>query len=46
VVEDVKVVINGTVFEEEHDYEILDRNSTSPKKPRGNSVTDILTKFF
>ena len=45
-VEDVKVVINGKVFEEEHDYEILDTNSTSPKKPRGNSVTDILTKFF
>jgi hypothetical protein len=30
----------------DHDYDILDRNSTSPKKPRGNSVTDILTKFF
>ncbi len=50
-VDDVKVVINGNqivepIEEHEHDYEILDRNSTSPKKPRGNSVTDILTKFF
>ncbi len=48
-VEDVKVVINGKVFEEEHDYEILDGNSTSPDiklKTRGNSVADILTKFF
>lgn len=53
-VEDVKVVINGNqivepIEEHEHDYEILDRNSTSPDiklKTRGNSVTDILTKFF
>jgi hypothetical protein len=37
------------IEEHDHDYEILDRNSTSPNiklKPRGNSVTDILTKFF
>jgi hypothetical protein len=47
--ENIKVIINGKVFEEEHDYEILDGNSTSPDiklKTRRNSVTDILTKFF
>jgi hypothetical protein len=32
--------------EHEHDYEILETSPNIKVKARGNSVTDILTKFF
>jgi hypothetical protein len=46
---ETQTIVEKIIDDHEHDYEILDKNSTSPDiriKTRGSSVADILTKFF